>query len=123
MQGRRHRQASKKEIGRARTLRRESTFPERLLWSRLRHQLCGGLNFRRQQPLGEYVVDYFCPSAHLVVELDGMSHEGRSGEDRKREEALRVLGMRVIRFTNDEVLKDLDGVVARIKEVADREKA
>jgi very-short-patch-repair endonuclease len=101
-------------IARGRRLRLESTFPERLLWGRLRDRRCAGLKFRRQQPLGPYVGDFFCASARIVVELDGRSHDGREGQDRERQEYLEQLGLRVIRFTNDHVLADLDGVVENI---------
>ena len=106
--------ASEHMIARARELRRESTFPERLLWSRLRNGRCAELKFRRQQPLGPYVVDYFCASARMVVELDGHSHEERDAQDEKRQEYLEQQGLRVIRFSNDEVLANLDGVVEAI---------
>jgi len=98
----------------ARALRRQATFPERLLWSRLRSDRLGA-TFRRQQPVGAYVVDFYCPAVRLVVEVDGRSHDGRYAEDAARQEALERAGLRVLRFTNDEVLADLDGVVARLR--------
>ena len=101
-------------IARARKLRRESTFPERLLWGRLRGTRCAGLTFRRQQPIDQYVVDFFCPECRLVVELDGQSHEGQAAEDAARQACLEGQGLRVLRFTNDRVLADLDGVVGAI---------
>ncbi|MGH8453586.1 MAG: endonuclease domain-containing protein, partial [Nevskiales bacterium] len=61
----------------ARRLRRDSTFPERLLWSRIRGSQLAGLKFRRQQVLMGFVVDFYCPDAMLVVEIDGQSHLGR----------------------------------------------
>ena len=97
----------------ARALRREATFPERLLWARLRRHALG-VAFRRQQPVGPFVVDFFAPAAALAVEVDGRSHDGRGAADAAREAALRSLGVRVLRVTNDEVLADLDGVVARV---------
>jgi very-short-patch-repair endonuclease len=102
---------------RGRELRQESTYPERVLWGRLRDRRCAGLKFRRQQPLGEYVVDHYCESAKVVIELDGFSHAGRTEGDRHREEILEGLGVRVIRFTNEDVLKDLEGVVMEIARV------
>jgi very-short-patch-repair endonuclease len=98
-------------IARGRQLRRESTFPERLLWSRLRDRRCGGLKFRRQQPIGPYVADFFCASIGVVVELDGRSHDDQGDFDRQRQAYLERQGLRVIRVTNDRVLADLDGVV------------
>ncbi len=100
-------------VGRARRLRREATFPERLLWGRLRRDTLG-VAFYRQRPVGPYVVDFLAPVAALAVEVDGRSHDGRGAADAAREAALRAAGLRVLRVTNDEVLADLDGVVARI---------
>ena len=107
-------QESEHMIARSRRLRRESTFPERLLWSRLRGGRCRGLKFRRQQPMGPYVVDFFCASVRVVVELDGRSHDERTAEDRERQDYLERQGLRVIRFANDHLLADLDGVVEAI---------
>jgi very-short-patch-repair endonuclease len=106
-------QASKHMVERGRELRHEASFPERLLWSRLRnHRL--GPRFRRQQPLGPYVVDFLCASARLVVELDGRSHEDQPKYDQERQEYLESQGWKVIRFTNDNLLADLDGVMEMI---------
>ena len=94
-------------------LRREATFPERLLWSRLKRQQAG-IRFLRQRPLGRYVADFYAPACKLVVELDGRSHEGRFAADLERERFLRGEGLRVLRLANDEGLADLSGVVAQI---------
>jgi len=72
------------------------------------------MKFRRQHPVGSYVVDFFCASAGVVVELDGRSHDDQQAADRRREEYLERKGLRVIRFTNDRVLADLDGVAEAI---------
>ena len=69
-------------------LRREATFPERLLWSRLKRQQAG-IRFLRQRPLGRYVAYFYAPACKLVVELDGRSHEGRFAADLERERFLR----------------------------------
>jgi very-short-patch-repair endonuclease len=97
-----------------RRLRRDTTFPERLLWSRLRTAQVAGLKFRRQHPVGPFVVDFYCAEASLVVELDGRSHDGKADSDEQRSSYLRGLGLRVIRYTNDEVLEDIDAVVEEI---------
>ncbi|MBN1942440.1 MAG: endonuclease domain-containing protein [Phycisphaerae bacterium] len=108
--------ASKHMIARSRQLRRDSSFPERLLWSKLRNHRCDELKFRRQHPIGPYVVDFFCASVGVVVELDGRSHEDQLFQDMKRQKYLEQQGFRVIRFTNDQLLSDLDGVVEAIIE-------
>lgn len=100
----------------ARRLRRDATFPERLLWSRLRRRQLG-IRVLRQQSIASYIVDFFCPDRRLVVEVDGRSHIGREQADAVRQRALEALGYTVLRITNDEVLADLDGVVERIRAV------
>lgn len=97
----------------ARKLRLDATFPERLLWSRLRRRALG-VRFLRQRPVGRYVVDILAPEAGVAVEVDGRSHEGRGAHDAAREAFLTDHGLRVLRVTNDEVLEDLDAVVERI---------
>ena len=98
----------------ARRLRREATFPERLLWSRLRAGQLGGIRFRRQHPIGPFVVDFYCAQVKLAIEIDGVSHKGCEQRDRDRTLYLESLGIRVVRFTNDEVLGDLEEVLFRI---------
>lgn len=100
--------------GTARSLRRNAPFPERLLWSRLRGRQLG-VSFRRQRPVASFVVDFYCAAAQLVVELDGHSHEGRYEEDAARQAELEKQGLHVLRFTNDEVLTDVDSVVDRVR--------
>ena len=98
----------------ARKLRREMTFPERLLWSRLRRDGLG-TEVRRQVPIGPYVVGFFVPAARLVVEVDGRSHEGRGEADAAREVALVALGLRVVRVSNDAAIRDVAAVVAYLR--------
>ena len=107
-------------LTRARELRRAMTFPERLLWSRLRACRAAGLKWRRQAPIGAYVADYYCAAAALVVEVDGLSHAGREAHDKTRTESLAAIGLHVIRVTNDEVLRDLDAVVQYITALAEQ---
>lgn len=103
-------------IGRARDLRDDSTFPERLLWGRLRRDALGA-HFRRQHPIGPFFADFCCAECGLVIEIDGLTHNGlvRHQEDAARTAFLEAQGFRVMRFTNDQVLKNLDGVVAMIR--------
>jgi very-short-patch-repair endonuclease len=95
-------------------LRSEPTTPEQLLWSRLRSKRLAGWRFRRQVPIDRFVVDFFCPTAQLVVELDAPTPDDRQGYDAARAERLAEGGLRVVRYTNDEVLRDLDAVVQDI---------
>ncbi len=98
----------------ARRLRGEATFPERLLWSRLKSKQLGH-RILRQRPIGNHVVDFFCPESALVIELDGRSHDGQFEADMERQRFLESQGLHVLRFSNDSVLHDLDGVVRQIE--------
>src|SRR5262245_2117178 len=98
----------------ARGLRRAMTIPERLLWGKLRGGRLAELKFRRQHPIGAYVADFYCHEHHLVVELDGNSHIGTAEYDLQREQYLLNAGLRVIRFSNDDVIEDLDAVLNAI---------
>jgi very-short-patch-repair endonuclease len=98
----------------ARELRRNSTKPESLLWSVLRGGRLGGLKFRRQHPVGPFVADFYCHSAKLVVEVDGMTHDQSAEYDQRRTEYLQRQGLRVIRVINDDVLGDLEAVARYI---------
>jgi len=75
----------------------------------LRRKQIKGLRFRRQVPIGPYVVDFCCPAAMLVVELDGVSHDGRQEQDARRTKAIQQLGYRVIRVTNHELATNPEG--------------
>ena len=99
---------------RARELRRDATFPEKLLWSRLRAGRLAGIKFRRQHTIESYVVDFYCHEAQLAIELDGDSHNGRAQYDAARTAVLERLGVRVLRIANDDVLQDLDAVLEMI---------
>ncbi len=103
----------------ARGLRREMTAAEVLLWSRLQRRQVGGLKFRRQQPFGPFVLDFYCASCRVAVEVDGASHSGlvATERDARREAYLRDHGVRVGRFANDEVRLALDRVVEIIGRV------
>ena len=98
----------------ARQLRSTSPVPERILWNALRNRQVAGLRFRRQVPVGPYCVDFICSAAKLVVELDGMSHDGRQQHDAKRTAFLNEQGLRVFRVTNDDVLDDVESVAIAI---------
>jgi very-short-patch-repair endonuclease len=100
----------------ARQMRRESTPAEDALWQQLRRKNMGSYKFRRQHPIDRFIVDFFCREAHLVVEVDGAIHEYTAEEDALRTEFLESRGLQVIRFTNDEVLQNMDGVLQSIRE-------
>jgi very-short-patch-repair endonuclease len=100
----------------ARQLRKNLTDSERALWSRLRNKQILDIQFYRQKPIGEYIVDFFAPRAKLVVEVDGSQH--RVGDhvqkDRIRNGYLASVGLKVLRFNSREVLKESDAVVEAI---------
>jgi very-short-patch-repair endonuclease len=98
----------------ARKLRRDITDAEKKLWARLRdRQLCGA-KFRRQHPMGPFITDFCCVERGLVVELDGGQHAEQSAADQARTDFLESRGYRVLRFWNNDVLTNLEGVVERI---------
>ena len=96
-----------------RKLRSEMTGAEARLWSRLRMKQFQELKFRRQHGIGPYIVDFYCPERALVVEVDGDSHADANQikKDRQRESYLRSLGLQVVRYQNDDIIKNLDGVL------------
>ena len=100
---------------RAKQLRGTMTRAEVILWQRLRAKQMCGLRFRRQEPLGNFIADFFCAQARLVIELDGGSHDGRAAQDAQRDEILRNEGYTVLRFSNEQVLHDLTGVLEIIE--------
>ncbi|MEL7680868.1 endonuclease domain-containing protein [Citromicrobium bathyomarinum] len=102
-----------KPVKRARALRKASTDAEALLWSHLRNRQFRNLKFRRQVPLGHYIVDFYCHEFQLVIELDGGQHSEEV--DRSRTQWLEGEGYRVVRFWNNEVLDNTDGVLADLE--------
>lgn len=106
---------TKEKLQRAKELRREMTPAEKLLWQEVRAKKLG-VRFRRQQVIQGFIVDFYCHKAALVVEVDGDIHDLQKEEDERREKALSALGLRVVRFGNDEVVRELSAVVGKIKE-------
>jgi very-short-patch-repair endonuclease len=105
---------------RARELRKQGTLSEVLLWKAIqRKQL--GVEFHRQVPLDEYIVDFYCHELHLPIEVDGVSHDSEEKQqcDLKRQQRLEGFGVRFLRFTDDEIKESLEGVVERIREEMD----
>ena len=108
----------------ARDLRRQSTLAEVLLWQHLKRGQRRGIDFHRQKPIDEYIVDFFAPAAMLAVEIDGDSHRLKGPEDDERQRRLEALEVRLLRFDDRLVKTDLDAVVRAIDHwIEDWEKA
>lgn len=99
----------------ARSLRANQTDAERRLWQRLRSRQLDGLKFRRQHPIGPYIVDFCCLEQRLIVELDSGQHAGETKNDEVRTHWLRLQGYRVLRFWNHEVLIETSAVLEAIQ--------
>jgi very-short-patch-repair endonuclease len=101
----------------SRQLRASMTDAEKRLWAKVRMKQLKGYQFYRQKPIGDYIVDFFCPKANLVIEVDGSYHlVGKTIEyDRVRDEYLSSLGLKVLRFNNSDVLTNIDGVIETIE--------
>lgn len=99
---------------RARRMRKAPTPEEAALWMRLRNGKLGSFKFRRQHPIDEYLVDFCCPEVWLVIEVDGAIHEQQVEEDAVRQDHIERMGYRVIRFSNEDVIRNPMGVMRRI---------
>ncbi|WP_306797026.1 endonuclease domain-containing protein [Mesorhizobium sp. GbtcB19] len=93
----------------ARSMRREPTEAEDRLWHELRGRRLDSIKFKRQVPVGRFVADFLCAEARLIVEIDGSQH-AESRRDKERDAELKARGFRVLRFWNDDILKELDAV-------------
>jgi very-short-patch-repair endonuclease len=115
-----HAPVSELQRGRAKSLRQTMTRAETLLWRYIKAGHVDGLQFRRQAPMGAYIVDFVCHAARLVIELDGSTHdfEHRLRRDQIRDRWLASRGYAVLRFTNNDVLSSLEGVVTVIRETS-----
>ena len=109
---------------RARDLRRRMSLPEIVLWQAMRKARLAGLRFRRQHPIGPYIIDFDCPAARLAVEVDGFAHDSvaQAHRDERRQTWLAQQGVRVLRIRASDVLTDqkLEGVLLGIKHAAGR---
>jgi len=94
------------------------TDAERVLWSRVRGKQLKGLQIYRQRIIGNYIIDFYCPGAKLAIEIDGGQHYTDEGvrEDKKRDDYLKSLGIKVLRFSDREVLENIEGAIERIWE-------
>ena len=104
----------------AKILRRQMTPAEQKLWQHLRNRRLFGLKFRRQHPFCRFILDFFCHKHLLVVEVDGGIHEFQSAHDEMRTEWLQQQGYRVVRFKNEDVISNIDGVLTKIARVCGR---
>jgi very-short-patch-repair endonuclease len=102
----------------AKDLRKNPTKAEKLLWERIQLKHLGA-KFYRQKPLGDYIVDFFCPKARLVIEVDGGQHytEFGKGNDRLRDEYMNSIEITVLRFSNSEITNNIDNVVEKIRKI------
>ena len=95
------------------TLRNNNPPAEKLLWAKLKHKQLLGYKFRRQQGVDRYIVDFYCPAVKLALEIDGDSHfnDLAQGHDKQRQKCIESYGIRFLRFTNDDIYKNLAGVL------------
>ncbi|MBI4992820.1 MAG: endonuclease domain-containing protein [Candidatus Magasanikbacteria bacterium] len=101
---------------RASKLRRKGrTYAERMLWHCLRNRRVRGYKFMRQKPIGNFITDFFCLELKLVIEIDGISHEGKEAYDKRRVNYLKSLGLNILRFDDERVKDDLEGVLVEIE--------
>ncbi len=103
-----------KKLELAKQMRKEMTPEERIMWEQLRANRLDGYHFRRQQVINGYIVDFYCHGAGLVVEIDGGIHKIQKAYDEERDLALSEIGLRVLRFTNDDVNKNLAAILVQI---------
>ena len=100
--------------GNARALRKNLSPAERILWKSLRGRRFAGFKFRRQHPWGNYILDFYCPDASVVVEVDGETHLGREKEDSQRTRWLEQQGLKIFRVWNNQVYDELESVLEGI---------
>jgi len=100
----------------SRQLRKNLTDAERLLWLKIKRRQIKNYQFTRQKPIGNYIADFYCKKARLVIEVDGGQHYENNNikKDQKKDESFKKLGLRIIRFTNLDILKNIDNVVDKI---------
>ena len=99
----------------AKKMRKNATDAEKLLWHHLRAKQFKGLKFRRQQPMGNYIVDFVCHENRLIIEADGGQHASALEKDVERTEWLNAQGYQVLRFWNNDILTNIDGVLESIR--------
>lgn len=95
--------------------RKGRTYAERMLWHCLRNRRLQGYKFMRQKPIGNFIADFFCFELKLVIEIDGISHEGKEAYDRRRVDYIEDLGLTVLRFDDERVREDLESILVEIE--------
>ena len=100
----------------SRNLRKNGTLAEVLLWNQLKGRQIKGLQFTRQKPMGEFIVDFYCAALNLIIEVDEVSHEVKGDKYKKRQEYLEYLGLKVLRFTDEEIKQNVEGVLLFINQ-------
>ena len=103
----------------ARAMRKRPTEAEKLLWRQLRGKQFNGFKFRRQHPIDRFIVDFYCRAARLVIEVDGSAHDAleAAAYDEARQQFLEKQGLRLLRFSNEQVIKDTESVLQAISKV------
>ena len=117
-----HKGASPRLFHFARENRKRATEAEKILWFHLRNAKCRGVKFRRQHPIDNFIADFYCPKARLIIELDGDYHQeiGQTQYDEGRTYELQELNLRVIRFKNSEVVNEIEKVIDAIATMLDQ---
>src|SRR5271154_1818722 len=115
--------ARPEKLRRARLFREAPTSAEAILWQGLRRRFVGGLRFRRQHVIAGYIVDFYCPSLRLAIEVDGGVHEARRERDSRRTAHLARIGTTILRVENSRVHADLAGILAHLAEISERLRA
>ena len=100
----------------AREMRKSPTEAENVLWQQLRNQQISGFIFRRQYNIERFIVDFYCPRRRLVIEIDGSIHQYQQDEDAVRQAFIEQQGLRLMRFSNDDVINNLETVIEQISE-------
>jgi very-short-patch-repair endonuclease len=98
----------------SRKLRKEGTFAEALLWNELKGRKTKGYQFTRQKPIGPFIVDFYCSKLKLVIEVDGLTHIEKEEYDIKRQNYLESMGLKLLRFFDNDVRQNMEGVIAAI---------
>jgi very-short-patch-repair endonuclease len=116
-----HSGAGKSIFENARNLRQTETPAEKIMWQHVRNRKINGRKFRRQHPFDKYILDFYCHECRLAIEVDGGIHDEKFNKeyDTIRTADLNDAGIRVIRFRNDEVINNIDGVIKRIEDLLD----